>query len=199
MKRPRISQRESWLIMAAAGMAVMFILMKYWILPFWDSLQETPDDIEISAKRLLNYRKILLGQASVKAALETAGKETASLEARLLTSKTDTLAVAEIQGVVREVVMSKGMTLRRSELLPVKTVSPEYAKVSTRIETIGGIDQIVSLLLGFETSSKALFAEEVRITPIQFGNPRNKQVLVSMTVSALKFVEPGSPLPPKKT
>jgi hypothetical protein len=198
MKRPQISNRERWLISAAAATAMVFVLMKYWILPYWDSVQEIPDNIAITSKRVLNYRKLLLGQSTVQAALETARRETAILESRLLTSKTDALAVAEIQGVVKEIVTSKGMTLRRSDLLPVKVVSPEYARVSTRIETTGGIDQIVNLLLGFEASPKALFAEEVRITPVQFGNLRNKQVLVSMTVSALKFVEAGNSVQPEK-
>jgi hypothetical protein len=199
MKGRQTSSREKWLVGAAAATAVVFVLMKYWILPYWDSLQEISERIEIASKRVLNYRKLLLGQPTVRAALETARGETVTLESRLLTSKTDSLAIAEIQGVVKEIINSKGMTLRRSDLLPVKTVSPEYAKVSTRIETTGGIDQIVNLLLGFEGSPKALFAEEVRITPVQFGNPRNKQVLVSMTVSALKFVEQGNSVQPRKS
>jgi hypothetical protein len=198
MKRPQMSNRERGLMGAAAAVVVVFVLMKYWILPYWDSMQEVPDSIEIASKRALNYRKLLLGESTVQAALETARRETAVLESRLLTSKTDALAVAEIQGVVKEIVTSKGMTLRRSDLLPVKVVSSEYARVSTRIEITGGIDQIVNLLLGFEASPKALFAEEVRITPVQFGNLRNKQVLVSMTVSALKFVEPGNSAAAKK-
>jgi Tfp pilus assembly protein PilO len=119
------------------------------------------------------------------------------LETGLLTSKSDPLANAEIQGLVKALATSKGMSFQRSDSLPVKGVSPEYSKVSTRVEMTGAINQLVDFLASFETAPKILFVEEMRISPVQMGNPKNKQVHATLMVSALKQMD-RSNLPPDK-
>jgi hypothetical protein len=89
------------------------------------------------------------------------------------------------------------MSFQRSDSLPVKGVSPEYSKVSTRVEMTGAINQLVDFLASFETAPKILFVEEMRISPVQMGNPKNKQVHATLMVSALKQMD-RSNLPPDK-
>jgi Tfp pilus assembly protein PilO len=186
MKRIVVSSREKWLL-AAAGVAVLaYLMMQHYILPYWDSLGTTSEKIEILSKRVTQYRRILKGQDSVKAALETVRRQASSMESGLLNSRADALANAEIQGLVKDLAVSKGMTFRRSDLLPVKPVSPEYSKVSTRVEVLGAINQLVDFLVSFESSQRILFVEEMRISPVQMGNPKNKQVLATLMVSGLK-------------
>jgi hypothetical protein len=115
------------------------------------------------------------------------------MENGLLKSRADGLATAEIQGLVKDLAVSKGMTFRRTDLLPVKPVSPEYTKVSTRIEVLGAINQLVELLVSFESSPKILFVEEMRVSPLRLGNTKDKQVLATLLVSGLKNIERNSP------
>jgi len=191
MKLGRLSSREKLLIGAAGTVAVFVGLMWTVVLPFWDSISQSSGSIDLQAKRVTNYRRILWGQTSVKAALESAQKQMTAWEARLLVNKTDSLAIAEIQGLAKDLVLAQKMSFRRSDLLPAKMVSTEYTKVSARIEIMGTMDQFVNLLLSFETGPRILFVEESRVSPVQIMNPRNKQVLVTLTVSALKSVDPG--------
>ena len=184
-----ISKREKGVIVAGGAVTLVFLLMQYVVLPYWDSLAVTTEKIEIQSKRVIR------GQDSVKAALHAARQQTASLETGLLTSKSDPLANAEIQGLVKDLATSKGMSFQRSDSLPVKGVSPEYSKVSTRVEITGTINQLVDFLASFETAPKILFVEEMRISPVQMGNPKNKQVHATLMISALKQTD-RSNLPP---
>jgi len=189
MTRIVVSAREKWLLVAAGVAVLAFLLMQQYLLPYWDSLGTTAEKIEIQSKRVTQYRRILKGQDSVKAALETVRAQASSVESGLLASRADALANAEIQGLVKDLAVSKGMTFRRSDLLPVKPVSPEYSKVSTRVEVLGAINQLVDFLVSFESSQRILFVEEMRISPIQLGNLKNKQVLATLMICGLKNVD----------
>ena len=157
------------------------------------------EKIAIYAKRVTNYRRLLRGQDSVKAAFEETHRQVASAEMGLLENNSDALANAELQGLIKEMVRTKGLNFRRSDLLPVKNVSPEYSKVSTHIEMTGNLDQVVALLTGLETAPQILFIEELRIFPMEINNPKNKQVSASLMISGLKRVQPASPLPANKS
>jgi Tfp pilus assembly protein PilO len=187
----RFSEREKWLVAAAVAAVLFFFLADAYLLPYWDSLGERAEKIEIDSKRVASYRRILHGQDSVKAALEAVKQKTASIESGLLENRSDALATAEMQGLVKELVLSKGLTLARSDLQPVKSLSTDYSRVSTRVELAGSIDQFVSLLASIETGEKILSVDEVRLVPASPGNPKNKNVVISLVISALKLSEPG--------
>jgi len=189
--RLRFSEREKWLVAAAVAAVLFFFLADAYLLPYWDSLGERAEKIEIDSKRVASYRRILHGQDSVKAALEAVKQKTASIESGLLENRSDALATAEMQGLVKELVLSKGLTLARSDLQPVKSLSTDYSRVSTRVELAGSIDQFVSLLASIETGEKILSVDEVRLVPASPGNPKNKNVVISLVISALKLSEPG--------
>jgi Tfp pilus assembly protein PilO len=194
-----ISKREKGLIVAGGAVTLIFVLTQYVVLPYWDSFADTAEKLEIQSKRVGSYRRVLRGQNSVRAALQAVQQQTASSETGLLTSKSDPLANAEIQGLVKGLATSKGMSFQRSDSLPVKGVSPEYSKVSTRVEITGAINQLVDFLAGFETAPKILFVEEMRISPVQMGNPKNKQVHATLMISALKQVDQGNVPPGKRS
>ena len=189
--RLRFSEREKWLVAAAVAAVLFFFLADAYLLPYWDSLGERAEKIEIDSKRVASYRRILHGQDSVKAASEAVKQQTASIENGLLENRSDALATAEMQGLVKELVLSKGLTLARSDLQPVKSLSTDYSRVSTRVELAGSIDQFVSLLASIETGEKILSVDEVRLVPASPGNPKNKNVVISLVISALKLSEPG--------
>ena len=67
--RLRFSEREKWLVAAAVAAVLFFFLADAYLLPYWDSLGERAEKIEIDSKRVASYRRILHGQDSVKAAL----------------------------------------------------------------------------------------------------------------------------------
>lgn len=188
----RISNREKWLVLAAVAAVVTFYLADSYLLPYWDSLEQTSEKIQIEAKRVTSYRRLLHGQDSVKAALEAAKQQAVSIERGLLENESDALATAEMQGLVKGMVLSKGLTFRRSDLQPVKSISPDYSKVPTLVELTGSVDQLVSLLVDIETTGNILAVEEMRLSPAAPENPQDKSLLVSLVVSALKRTEPGS-------
>ena len=146
-----------------------------------------------------NHRRVLGGQDTVKATLEESYKQVALMESGLLTSRTDALGGAEIQGLVKDMAVSKGMVFRRSDLLPVKNISPEYSKISTRIEVHGNIHQLVDFLVSLGSSPTILFVEEMRISPAQMGDLKNKQVVSTLLISGLKTPDKGNSASDKKS
>ena len=95
--------------------------------------------------------------------------------------------------------VSKGMVFRRSDLLPVKNISPEYSKISTRIEVHGNIHQLVDFLVSLGSSPTILFVEEMRISPAQMGDLKNKQVVSTLLISGLKTPDKGNSASDKKS
>jgi Tfp pilus assembly protein PilO len=186
----RLSQREKWLVLAAVAAVVVFFLADSYLLPYWDTLGESREKIQVNARRVASYRRVLHGQDSVKAALEAVKQKTHSIEEGLLKSETDALATAEMQGIVKQMVLAKGLTLRRTDLQPVKSISSDYSRVSTRVELAGAADQLVSLLAAMETSENILAVEEIRVSPAESGGTKNKNLVVNLVVSALKRIEP---------
>ena len=112
------------------------------------------------------------------------------LEQGLLDSPGDALAGAEIQGLVRDIAAAQGLTIRNSDLLPVEEIGPLYSKVSTRISLSGGIHQWVGFVRAMGTGPKILFVEDLRIAPVRPNDPKNKDIRVTLAVSALKRAQP---------
>ena len=189
-----LSPRDRRLLLWAGIAVILFILMDFFIMPYYDSLAEASEKIEANSRRVANYRKILGGQTSFQAAVEATTSQLRAVEAGLLTNTADALASAEIQGLVKTLILSKGMIFRRSDSLPVRPISPEYQKVATRVEFIGTIDQFVGLAGDFLSGPQILFIEEMKIQPVALANPRNKSIVFNLTISGLKRAE--SPAPP---
>jgi len=193
-----VSTREKKLLVAGGIAAVLYLFCNSLIFPYWDKLSEAAGSIDIQTKRLLNYQKILLGQDTVKAALNEAQRQVSTAEKGLLTSKTDSLAAAEFQGLVKQLSSAQALNVVRTEALPVKPVSPEYGKVAVRMEVSGSISSLVDFLASLDAGERIICVEEMRISPTHINAPKKKDVRVTMTLSALKNLEPSLALPAKK-
>ncbi len=186
----RLSPRERTLIRWAVGAVALYLLLGWVVLPYWDSVGETRFKADSQEKRVRNYHKILQRQGQVKAELETLRRQTESLEKGLLDSAGDALAGAEIQGLVKDIAAAHGLTIRNSDLLPVEKISPRYSKVSTRVGLRGPLHQFVNLVVAMGSGSKILFVEDLRIRPVKINVPKEKDIRVTLTISALKQAEP---------
>ena len=186
----RLSPRERKLLGWAGAVLALYLLLDFAVLPWWDTLGETQAAAEIQARRVRNYRRILQQQDRTRSELARLRQRTRSLEQGLLDSAGDALAGAEIQGLVRDIAAARGLTIQNSDLAPVEPVSPRYSKVSTRISLSGGIHQWADFVHAMGAGSKILFVEDLRIAPVRAGDPKNKDIRVTLSVSALKEIEP---------
>ncbi|MGH9426014.1 MAG: type II secretion system protein GspM [Terriglobia bacterium] len=184
----QISVREKRLLSAGATVALVYFACTLLIFPYWDRLSESGERIDTQAKRLVNYRKILLGNNTVKAALSEAERQVSDAEKGLLTNSSDSLAAAEFQGLVKQLSTAQSLAILRTEALPVKPVSREYGKLSVRLEVSGPIDRFVGLMASFDASEKTMFVEDMRISPTHINAPKKKDLRATLTVSALKWL-----------
>ena len=186
----RLSPRERKLLGWAGAVLALYLLLDFAVLPWWDTLGESQAAAEIQARRVRNYRRILQQQDRTRSELARLRQRTRSLEQGLLDSAGDALAGAEIQGLVRDIAAARGLTIQNSDLAPVEPVSPRYSKVSTRISLSGGIHQWADFVHAMGAGSKILFVEDLRIAPVRVNRPEEKDIRVTLLVSALKEIEP---------
>ena len=186
----RLSRRERSLLLWGGLAVALYLMLDLLLLPFWDSLAETRANAEFQARRVGNYRRMLQRQDRTRSELDRLRRRTQSLEQGLLDSPGDALAGAEIQGLVRDVAAAQGLTIQNSALAPVEPLGPDYRKVSTRISLSGGIHQWADFVAAMGSGPKILFMEDLRISPVRVDDPGNKDVRVTLTVSALKRAEP---------
>ena len=192
----RISPRERALLRWGGVALALYLLLDLAVLPWWDTLGETRAAAEIQARRVRNYRRILQQQDRNRSELNSLRRRTETLEQGLLDSAGDALAGAEIQGLVRGIAATHGLTIRNSNLVPVEQVSPRYSKVSTRISLSGGIHQWVDFVEAMGSGPKILFVENLRIDPVRASDSRNKDIRVTLLVSALKQIQPDKAAEP---
>ena len=133
---------------------------------------------------------MLQQQDRTRSELDRLRRRTESLEQGLLDSAGDALAGAEIQGLVKDIAAAHGLTIQNSNLEPVEKISPQYSKVSTRISLSGGIHQWVDFVAAMGSGPEILFVEDLRIAPVRANDPKNKDIRVTLSVSALKRAQP---------
>jgi hypothetical protein len=194
----QVSPREKALLMGAAAVSAVYVLCTFLLFPYWDHLTQATDNIDAQTKRVLNYKKILLTQNTVRAALQDARKQVTEAEKGFLVNKSDSLASAEFQGVLRQLSGAQSLNVVRTEVLPVKPVNREYGKLAARLEVSGPLDRFVAFLASLSVGERLLFIEEMRISPTSFNIPKKKDVRATLTVSAMKFLEPAV-VPPRKS
>ena len=186
----RLSGRERTLLVWGGLALALYLLLDLAVLPYWDSLGETRANAEFQARRVRNYRRMLQQQDRTRSELDRLRQRTESLEQGLLDSAGDALAGAEIQGLVKDIAAAHGLTIQNSNLEPVEKISPQYSKVSTRISLSGGIHQWVDFVAAMGSGPEILFVEDLRIAPVRANDPKNKDIRVTLSVSALKRAQP---------
>ena len=186
----RLSRREKTLLVWAGLAVALYLLLELLLLPFWDSLADTRANADFQARRVRNYQRMLQQQDRTRSELDRLRRRTELLEQGLLDSPGDALAGAEIQGLVRDIAAARGLSVRNSDLLPVEDLGPRYSKVSTRIDLRGGIHQWVDFVDAMGSGPKILFVEDLRIVLVRANDPRNKDIRVTLSVSALKRAQP---------
>jgi len=185
----QISVREKRLLSGGAVVVVAYFACTLLIFPYWDKLSESGDRVDMQTKRLANFRKILLGKDTVKAALNEAQRRVSEAEKGLLDNTSDSLAAAEFQGLVKQLSTAQALAILRTEALPVKLISGEYGKLSVRLEVAGPIDRFVGLMASFDAAGKTMFVEDMRVSPTHINVPKKKDLRATLTVSALKRLD----------
>ena len=186
----RLSGRERTLLVWGGLALALYLLLDLAVLPYWDSLGETRANAEIQARRVRNYRRMLQQQDRTRFELDQLRRRTESLEQGLLDSAGDALAGAEIQGLVKDIAAAHGLTIQNSNLEPVEKISPQYSKVSTRVGLQGGIHQFVDFMAAMGSDPKILFVEDLRIAPVRVNVAKEKDIRVTLAISAMKQAEP---------
>ena len=186
----KVSQREKRLLWITGIAVLLYLPVDLVILPWWDSRSEEAEKTRIQEKRLVNYQRILKDNGAFEDEFPRIRQQVADLEKGLLDSDSNSLAGAEIQGLVRNMAIGIGLVVHSTDLLAEQKVNDQYTKISTRILLRGSIDHLVSFLVALETGQKLLFLEEVQIDPTHQNVPKEKKIRATLRLSGLKYSEP---------
>lgn len=186
----KLSQREKRLLWITGLAVLLYLPINLVILPWWNSRSEGAERTRIQEKRLVNYQRILKDNGAFEDEFPRIRQQVADLEKELLNSTSNSLAGAEIQGLVRNMAIAQGLVVHSTDFLAGKEVNNPYTKISTRISLRGSIDKLVRFLVALETGPKLLFLEEVQVDPTHQNVPKEKNVRVTLTLSGLIYPQP---------
>lgn len=138
--------------------------------------------IEAAEQRLLlaqvKARQLPLAEAE----LDAVKRQLDVLEQGLLKSETSSLAQAEMQQLVGDLLSAEGISMESSQFGAVQLDGEDYAQVPLNVNFQCGIEQLVNLMAAVANGPELLATRRLRVTP---ENPATKSVRVQLTVAGL--------------
>jgi len=178
-----VDKRRRYLLIA--GAVLLFCGFVYWLLPFFEGVQNGEGDIAAKMKRIAKYRQTLKGRGELEARLVSLNKALERAEAGLLTGKTAALAAADIQNVLNEIAIGSGVEIKSIQVLKSQQKDTEpYIGVPVQFTVSATIRQLKDILYKVETSSKIfLTVERIGISVVGAGGP--EQIRCDIAVSGI--------------
>jgi Tfp pilus assembly protein PilO len=177
-----IQKRDKVALILGAAAAVIFVLMDFAVLPAWDFLQESRDDLPIRERQLQKSRQLAVQTANYTAAASSAQAALREAENGLLASATPAVASAELQEVVGQLATAEGIEIRSNQFLPAKPLASEYTQVPLGIDFQCRLDQLVSFLTHIEQLPRFVAVQKMIITS---SNGKEKVLGVYLQVAGV--------------
>ena len=153
-------------ILLICGVVILLVGAVYRLSPDISSLFSGSDEMRFKEKELMKYRRVLKDKMHLDNALLSAERELARMEAGLLSQKTPTLAVVDIQNMLSDIAEQKGITVQSMRSLPSKSAERErgkYIPIPVEVNLRSSIRQLKEMLFLIESSSKLLKITAIRI------------------------------------
>ena len=178
-----VDKRRRYLLIA--GAVLLLCGFVYWLLPFFEGVQNGEGDIAAQMKRIAKYRQTLKGRGELEARLVSLNKSLERAEAGLLTGKTAALAAADIQNVLNEIAIGSGVEIKSIQVLKSQQKDTEpYIGVPVQFTVSATIRQLKDILYKVETSPKIfLTVERIGISVVGAGGP--EQIRCDIAVSGI--------------
>lgn len=199
------SKREKGLLVAVASVSTIVLVYYFAFSPIYNSWHELKGQLNRKTSLLKKYLAILSHEEAYIKKKGSLERDFAAFQGKLLTNKTQELAAAELQQIIKKIAVENNLNITRINTQPSETVNEDPSILSIRVNfEIGNVQKLEDLrnfLYSLEYGKdNILFIEDLRIRGLGYDVVRG--VSVSTTLSALAMFPQASgsaPLPSKST
>ncbi|MBI3933521.1 MAG: hypothetical protein HY316_02435 [Acidobacteria bacterium] len=177
-----ISKRDRRALQAGGVALVLWLALRFAILPVWDSWRQERTELPLRETALIKFRQALAAAGTDRKTAESLQNRLRETESGLLQSSTPALASAEFQDWVKQTTASHAIELRSSEFLALRPQANGYAQVPLGLQFQCRMDQLAGFLSELRSSSKIVAIPRLQL---QSNGGPEKLVLVSLTVAGV--------------
>lgn len=180
-------QQQRWL---AVGLlcSVIFILGALIFMPWYNAVNNIRDDIEDLTFRIKRYERVIASRDEVLREVEKGRKEINAL-GYFYTQETTSLAAAELQKRIKDIVQRAGGEITSTQVLPHKE-EEDLLRVAVKVKLSGDMEMLRSLLYDIDIEKPLISIDNLSITPKAKRRMRGArkavesgEVIVSLDVS----------------
>ncbi|MDR1727342.1 MAG: type II secretion system protein M [Acidobacteriota bacterium] len=190
----KVAGREKKVLYAGVVLAAA-ILVYYAASTFLPDGERVRGDVETQKELLLRQRTLLAQEGAYKKRADATQGELAQVMTRLLPGDNASVAGAELQRILKEFADQNDVEITQKNNLAERKVpdSDSLVKVSVRIETNCGLDELVDFLTAIENYEKFLKVEELVINSIRV----QKQYRIRPSLTVVGYINvPAAPAAP---
>lgn len=175
-----MSQRDKRALLILGAAAAVFLPLQFGLFPGAGFGSPAFPSLGKSERQLRRLQEAARRKPAAAAESDAAARALAEAERGLLKASTPAQASAEMQQILKDVLMAQGITMQSSEFGAVKLEGKDYAQVPLTVAFICGIDQWINFMAALRSAPQVLSSHEMRITA---GDAKTKQLQVRMVVA----------------
>jgi len=177
-----MGKRDRRALLAGAAALVVWVLLRFAVLPAWDGWQQVRSELPLREIALVKYRQAIASAGLQQKTAAALGQRLRQAESGLLQSSTPALASAELQEWSRQATANHSIEIRSSEFLPVRPQAQGYTQVALGLQFQCRLDQLADFLNELRSDPKILAVPRLQVQST--GGP-DKLVSVSLTVAGV--------------
>ena len=184
----KFSQKKG--LWALLGVVACIILYIFGILPLFDQVKKTEEEIILKKRALLKYDDFLQTKKVVVEDLDRVTKQYEEIQQRLLPGDTPQLAAASLQETIKRLSEAKGIAIRSFRILEPKDVN-SLRRISIQIDfnPTNSMLNLGEFIHDIEHNEKELMITEMDLLVLNIRMPTNLQGSMVIT-GFMKGIKP---------
>ena len=180
----KITPRDKKFLLVGAVAVCIFIIIKFFVFPFYDKIAGQKKEIELKERTLEKHLKFIKKQAELQKTLKRLTREDTKIQGSLLQSQTPSLAAADIQKTIDKIAEKSEVQIKS-----VKVMEPDtkegFVTIPLQIIFDADLGKMCKLIQGIETNRKLLTITELKIRV----KNRRKPGMKSITLKIVGFMK----------
>lgn len=174
--------RRKYIILG--GIILVALALAYRFVPVVQSISVSKEHIELKMQNLVKSRAAAAEGRFLERQHEALSRKRADLESGLIAGRTNALAAAHIQNVIREITETNELQLESMRVLDAEEVKESpYVMIPVQFRLKSSIAKLMEVLYQIEEPSKALNIKYLQIST--YGKPKGETVRALFTVEGI--------------
>lgn len=155
-------QQQRWLALGLLACLIISLSALIFV-PWYNSLTEINEAIDEQVFRDKRYQRVIASREEVLVAIKQGRKEINSL-GYFTVQSTPSLAAAELQKRIKEMVRNAGGEISSTQVLPNKT-HDGLVRITVKVKITGDMEMLSNLLFEIEVEKPLMIIENLTIVP----------------------------------